>query len=387
MRALALPVMFAALTLPVFAQAQAMPVFAQAQTAPVFAQAQTAPVFAQAQTMSTLPLSSPEMAEGDEAVPDRKDDPATAGAVTDITGTQTRDPTGQSLADMQASLREVAADLQALRAELLASGAPGFAAAGGDSAIDRMNAMEAQLATLTGLTEQLSNRIRRVVADGSNRVGDIEFRLCELDENCDLGALMTADLGSRGDQSVPGPGPAPQRDSGGDGGVSSGSAISTTLLPPLTQTAPAPTPPTEEEAREFNQARATMKAGQWDDAIAQLDHLVSAHAGGPLTADSLFLRGAAQQAAGRVPDAAESWLRSFGADPGGRRAPASLMALSRALAALGTPRDACPYLSELTRRFPDAPETAEAKLATDFAECAVLTGAGDDPVAGEAVGD
>ncbi|MFV0411214.1 MAG: hypothetical protein ACK5LJ_16395 [Paracoccus sp. (in: a-proteobacteria)] len=103
-----------------------------------------------------------------------------------------------TLADMQADLRAVSADLQALRAELLASGAAGFAAAGGDSAIDRMNRMESQIATLTDRTEQLANRIRRIVVDGTNRIGDLEFRLCELDPNCDLGALMTAELGRSG---------------------------------------------------------------------------------------------------------------------------------------------------------------------------------------------
>ena len=53
----------------------------------------------------------------------------------------------QSLADIRAELNQLTADLQTLRAQLVASGPAGFAAAGGDSAIDRMNAMEARLAS------------------------------------------------------------------------------------------------------------------------------------------------------------------------------------------------------------------------------------------------
>ena len=52
----------------------------------------------------------------------------------------------QTLADIRTELNQLTADLQSLRGQLVASGPAGFAAAGGDSAIDRMNAMEAKLA-------------------------------------------------------------------------------------------------------------------------------------------------------------------------------------------------------------------------------------------------
>ena len=101
-------------------------------------------------------------------------------------------PADPTLADMRATLDQLAADLQSLRAELRAGGAPAFKAAGGDSAIDRMNAIEVEIARLNAVTEKLGNRINRIVADGTNRLGDVEFRLCELTEGCDLGALTTA---------------------------------------------------------------------------------------------------------------------------------------------------------------------------------------------------
>ncbi|MDO5606661.1 MAG: tol-pal system protein [Paracoccus sp. (in: a-proteobacteria)] len=282
-----------------------------------------------------------------------------------IPATPQADP--RRLAEMQAALRAVASDLQALRAELVASGAQGFAAAGGDSAIDRMNAMEARIAALTDETEQLSNRIAHIVRDGSNRLGDIEFRLCEMDPNCDLGALMTAELGGQGVLLPPPPpgGPDPL-----DPALPG--EIAATTLPPMAEAKPPVTPPTEEEAREFAAVRAAIADGRWPEAIAQIDHLVSDHAGGPLTAEALFLRGVAQESTGQTAPAAESWLLAFSAAPDGPRAAASLAALSRAMAALGQPSDACPYLDELTRRFPASPEASEALDSAAAAGCADL---------------
>ena len=111
-----------------------------------------------------------------------------------------QDPT---LADLRAELSQVRAELQSLRAQLVASGAAGFRAAGGDSAIDRMNAMETRLARLTDRTEQVQNRINGVLAESKRRMDDLEFRLCEMDETCDLSALMTPDAQGEGGTGTP----------------------------------------------------------------------------------------------------------------------------------------------------------------------------------------
>ena len=316
------------------------------------------PILAQnAIVPNSIVVNDPSLAEGLETMPSTDDIAADVAAENAAARPQVDAAT---LAQMQATLREVSADLQALRAELLASGAQGFAAAGGDSAIDRMNAMESQIATLTERTEQLSNRIRQVVADGTNRIGDIEFRLCELDPNCDLGALMTADLGAQGGV-LPGPGGGPVQ--------MPPSNVSAETLPPMAEPPVATTPPTEEEAREFAEARALIEASDWQQATLKLDHLVKAHAGGPLTAESLYLLGIAQQGGGQGDEAAQSFLMAFSAAPDGPRAPASLLALSQAMTGLGTPADACPYLDELSRRFPNAPEAAEAAPMAQAAAC------------------
>jgi hypothetical protein len=53
--------------------------------------------------------------------------------------------------------------------------------------LQRMDALEAEIRRLAALTEDLQIRVDSVVRDGTNRVGDLEFRLCELEADCDIG--------------------------------------------------------------------------------------------------------------------------------------------------------------------------------------------------------
>jgi hypothetical protein len=62
--------------------------------------------------------------------------------------------------------------------------------------LQRMDAIEAEIRRLTALTEDLQIRVDSVVRDGTNRVGDLEFRLCELETDCDISSLgETPNLG------------------------------------------------------------------------------------------------------------------------------------------------------------------------------------------------
>ncbi|MHA6347105.1 tol-pal system protein YbgF [Roseivivax sp. CAU 1761] len=109
-----------------------------------------------------------------------------------------------SLADIRQDLSTLSAELQSLRRELDASGASGVTIAG--STLDRVNAIEAELQRLTSRTEEMQFRIERVVQDGTNRIGDLEFRLCEVEPGCDFGALGTpAPLGQGDTATRPAP--------------------------------------------------------------------------------------------------------------------------------------------------------------------------------------
>ena len=94
----------------------------------------------------------------------------------------------ETLADIRQELSILYVELQRLNRELSTTGASGDVTVGG-SALDRIGAIEAELQRLTAKTEQLEFRIDRVVRDGTNRVGDLEFRLCELEADCDIANL------------------------------------------------------------------------------------------------------------------------------------------------------------------------------------------------------
>ena len=249
----------------------------------------------------------------------------------------------QTLADIRTELNQLSADLESLRAQLVASGPAGFAAAGGDSAIDRMNAMEARLAQLTGQTEQLQNRIDRIVRDGTTRIGDIEFRLCEMEEGCDLGSLTTPTLGAQGGGSAP----LPSSDQQGA----------------LTQSKPpsAGAAATAAEKADFDRAREVLGQGDFRRAAELFAAIAETHVGGPLTAEALFLRGTALDSAGDLEGAGVAWLESFAANPNGPQAADALLGLSRAMSAKAGPQEGCFYLQEIIARFPSAPQAAEAE--------------------------
>lgn len=244
-----------------------------------------------------------------------------------------------TLAAMREELQALAGQLQALKSELVAGGQAAMQAAGGASALDRMNAMESELARLTAAQEQLQIRVEKVVADGTNRVGDLEFRICELEEGCDSANLpITATLG----------GDAPA--AAGGGGVAA----------PVAD----PNAPTVElainEQADFDAAKAKLDAGDYAGAATALTAFTQNYPGGPLTGEAQFLQGEALSQSGDTTGAAKAFLAAFSGAPEGPRAPASLLRLGAALGLLGQTQDACVTLGEVSARFPAAPEAGDA---------------------------
>ena len=63
---------------------------------------------------------------------------------------------------------------------------------------------------------------------------------------------------------------------------------------------------------------------------------------------------------GDTSGAARAYLDAFSGAPDGPMAPAALFRLGAALGLLGQVQEACVTLGEVPRRFPNAPEAAEA---------------------------
>ena len=248
----------------------------------------------------------------------------------------------QTLADIRAELSALSADVAALRNELVTSGAASTGAAGGD-ALQRMDAIEAQLSQLTAKAEEIELRVNRVVTDGTNRIGDLEFRLCEQTEGCDVAALPTTPtLG--GDPAAPAADPvAPVAD-------------------PAAPAADAPEMAMQEQA-DFDRAKEVLGQGDFQAAADLFAAYAQSYPGGPLTQEAQVLRGDALRQTGDTANAARSYLDAFSGQPSGGKAPEALLKLGQSLGDLGQTPEACVTLTEVGTRFPGTVEAGTAATA------------------------
>ncbi|MCV6586797.1 MAG: tol-pal system protein [Marinibacterium sp.] len=250
----------------------------------------------------------------------------------------------QTLADIRQELSVLYVEIQRLKRDLSTSGAP-QTTVGGSSVLDRVNAIEAELQRLTAQTEQLDHRVREIVRDGTNRIGDLEFRLVEL-EGGDVSTLgETSTLG--GDPSAPAP---------------------------ATPTVPvAPAAPDVElavgEQADFDTADAARQSGDMQAAADGYAAFREAYPASPLMPRAMLGQGQALQALGQTRPAARAYLDSFSADSGGATAPAALVGLGTMLGALGQVDQACITLGEVPVRFPTSPEVSRAEAARQTLGC------------------
>ncbi len=258
----------------------------------------------------------------------------------------------QTLADIRAELSALAAEFNALKAELVSTGAATSGAAGGD-ALTRMDTIEATLARLTARTEEVELKLNRVVSDGTNRIGDIEYRLCEVTEGCDPATLgATPTLG--GDA---GAASAPVADAGT--GAAPAAAADTTGGAELAVS----------EQEDFDRAKEVLGQGDFPRAAELFATYAQSYPGGPLVPEAHYLRGEALTKQGDTANAARSYLDAFSAKPDGPIAPDALLKLGEGLGALGQVPEACVTLKEVGTRFPGSMAATQATVAIQGFGC------------------
>lgn len=272
----------------------------------------------------------------------------------------------QTLADVKAELAQLAAQFNSLKEELVTSGAAASGAAGGD-ALQRMDAMEAALAKLTARTEEVELKVNAVVADGTNRIGDIEFRLCELTEGCDPGSLpATPDLGAlaggaKADVAVP----------AAQANVKPAAKPGTDVA----ATAPAAAAPADQpemainEKADFDRAKGVLDSGDFPGAADLFKAYAQSYPGGPLVPQADLYRGDALTQTGDTANAARAYLDAFSAKQDGPLAGQALTKLGQALGKLGQTPEACVTLAEVGKRFPGSADEANAKAAMASLGC------------------
>ena len=252
----------------------------------------------------------------------------------------------QTLADIRAELATLNAEFVALKQELVTTGAAQSGAAGGD-ALQRMDALEAALVQLTSKTEAVELRLNKVASDGTNRVGDLEFRVCELTKGCDVGSLgTTAPLGG------------------------------TAVAPAIGATAPAVDAPATgggelavSEQADFDRAKGVLASGDFRTAADLFATFATSYPGGPLSQEAQFQRGEALAQLGETSNAARAYLEAFSGKPDGARAGESLLKLGQSLGTLGQTPEACVTLTEVGVRFPGSIEATNAQIAMQGLAC------------------
>lgn len=233
--------------------------------------------------------------------------------------------TEQTLADIRQDMSVLFVELQKLKRELSTTGASTVTLPPG--ALDRINAIEAELQRLTAKTEELDFRVSQVAEDGARRLGDLEFRLCELEAGCDIGAL----------------GKSPTL-----GGATSAPA------PATPQPAPA-TGGTElavGEETDFRRAGEALAQGDFQSAADQFAAFRQTYPGGPLEAQALVAEGRALEGLGNTREAARRYLEAYAGYPDDSAGPEALWRLGAALGDLGNVAEACVTLSEVAGRYP-----------------------------------
>ncbi|WP_121062991.1 tetratricopeptide repeat protein [Chachezhania antarctica] len=244
----------------------------------------------------------------------------------------------ETLADIRQELTVLNVEMQKLKRELSTTGAA--SGTSGSSLPDRVAAIEAALQDLTAKTEALQHRIEQVVADGTNRIGDLEFRLVEL-EGGDIGSLgETSTLG--GGDAQPGAVPSPVQPSTPDSGT------------PDVALAVG-------ERADFDAAVAAADAGDNQKAAELFGQFNEAYPGSPLAVDAYLRRGNALEAMGDHREGARAYLAAFTADQQGPRAAEALTLLGTSLGKLGQSRQACLTLGEVRVRFPGASAVTRAE--------------------------
>lgn len=248
-----------------------------------------------------------------------------------------------TLADIRQEMSVLYVELQRLKQELSTTGTNMGGSVQG-SQLQRLDALEGEFRRINGKIEELEFRIGKIVRDGTNRIGDLEFRLVEL-EGGDVSKLgQTTTLGGE------------------------------TLQEPLVIVAPRNDTKTElasGEQEDFNQALEAHDRGDFARAADLFGTFTETYPGGPMTSEAHYWRGESQAAQNKWSAAARSYLQSFSGAPDTPIAPQALYRLGVSLDRIGQREEACLTLNEVILRYPNSDSSHDARAEMDQLNCEI----------------
>lgn len=235
-----------------------------------------------------------------------------------------------TLADVKQDLAILSTELQKLKRELSTTGGSQIAVSG--DLLQRVNVIESELSRITAKTEELEHRVVSVAEDGSNRLGDLQFRVCELEPGCDIASIgQTPVLGG---ETGSAPTPAPAAPNSG-----------TDALPFEGELAVS-------EEEDYRSAQDALDGGDFQRASDLFASFRQTYPGSPLEPAALVGEGRALEGQGDTREAARRFLDAYSGFPDSRVAPEALWRLGVKLGELGSTREACVTLAEVGTRYP-----------------------------------
>lgn len=222
--------------------------------------------------------------------------------------------------DLLYRLNVLDAEIADIRARLGgAVGANTVPSVGGGGGGGDTGAMEGEIRRLTAKVEQLENQIRQLNTQIANRLGDLEFRVNELEGVPNDGGTQPL-LPNQGAE------------------VESGNQQVASIS----------------ERGDLDRAIGDVNKGRFDQAEDRLRRFLNTYPSSPMTGEAWYWLGESQFVRGNLVDASRSYLNGYQAQAKGTHAPDNLYKLGVTLGRVGQINEACLTLREVRRQFPTA---------------------------------
>ena len=223
----------------------------------------------------------------------------------------------------------------------------------------RMNALENELRRLTGEVEQFDFRLRQINVRFDRLIGDVDFRLKELEQA--VSGVPSGTLAAPSGETAPG---AEATGAVSPGGGTTDAPLQSGASSPQTVTAPAILPAGSPMDR-YNFAFSLLSKQNFADAEAAFMEFIAAHPDSRLAANAQYWLGETHYVRERYKEAAIAFNTGYQRYPDSSKASDTLLKLAITLRQLSENAEACAALSELSRRFPGTNPSVKAKVVSE----------------------
>jgi TolA-binding protein len=240
---------------------------------------------------------------------------------------------------VQNQLQQLQAQMQQVQANGSGGAAPAPANGGGNGGnsgglvtqlLQRVNALEDEVRTLTGNLQQLQNQVDTQNAQVNKQIGDITFQM---------------------------------QNGAGGAGAAPGAAAAGANTPPPPAAAPAMAAPTPEDL--MQNGVLALHEGHYKQSEGIARELLAKHRGSPRAYDAQYLLAQSLQGEQRYQEAAIAFDDAYNMNHKGPRAPNALLGLAMTLDSIHQKAAACDTLRTLHAQFPTPPHYLAQPIASE----------------------